>query len=195
MIPIGLCQCGCGKKTGVYKVSDKRRRIVKGEPKRLFAHHKMPENIELTKARFWSRVDVGKKDECWLWQAGVDWDGYGLFKVKGVSNRSNRMAYAFAIGSIPADMKIIHSCDNPGCCNPRHLSVGTNLDNARDRITRDRQAKGTSINTCKLTEEQVLYIRQRYAEGDIRQIDLAREFGITQVNVSEIVLRRSWRHI
>ena len=46
----------------------------------------------------------------------------------------------------------------------------------------------------KLTEAQVLEIRDRYAAGESGKA-LADEFGIAQPTVVEICKRRTWRHI
>lgn len=89
--------------------------------------------------RFVGKIQKGGLDDCWPWLAGCDADGYGRFKVGHWVVKAHRMAYELFKGKIPAGLQIRHSCDNPPCCNPAHLLLGTNFDNMRDKIERGRQ--------------------------------------------------------
>ena len=94
-------------------------------------------------ANFWRMVDVGEPDECWPWTGGGD--RYGKIKVRRMSVSAHRFAWQVANGPIPDGMSVLHTCDNPPCCNPSHLFLGTNSDNMRDMVTkgrRPRNAKG-----------------------------------------------------
>jgi hypothetical protein len=75
-----------------------------------------------------------------------------------------------------------------------NLRWGDNLSNARDRIRHGNQTRGEAHHTSKLNSQIILDIRSRYHQGE-RQAALAEEFGIHQVTVSEIVLRKIWRHL
>lgn len=55
--------------------------------------------------------------------------------------------------------------------------------------------RGTASHTCKLTEEKVRRIRRKYAKGDVKQRELSQEFGVARVSISDIVCRRSWKHV
>lgn len=94
--------------------------------------------------RFWSKVSIAGRDDCWPWIAAKGPDGYGrYFTGKTADGRSvitlaPRVAYQLANGSIPDGMHILHSCDNPPCCNPMHLRAGTAKENAREREERGR---------------------------------------------------------
>lgn len=90
--------------------------------------------------RFWSKIDQGDPSECWLWTAGTDRHGYGKFQLGG-----GRVAYAPRLAvelstgePIPAGLVVRHQCDNPPCCNPAHLVVGTQLENIQDMVKRGR---------------------------------------------------------
>ena len=89
-------------------------------------------------ARFWSRVQIPTPrpnyNPCWLWQGALDKYGYGQFKtVAGTSPlKTHRIAYAVCKGEIPSGMHVLHSCNNPQCCNPAHLRVGTHAENMAD---------------------------------------------------------------
>lgn len=91
--------------------------------------------------RFWSYVVVTPEDPdaCWGWSGGTTPDGYGVFTLeRGGHEKAHRYSYTLACGAIPAGLLVRHSCDNPPCCNPRHLLVGTDADNAHDRDSRGR---------------------------------------------------------
>ena len=96
--------------------------------------------------RFWALVDRRGPDECWPWTRGLDKDGYGKFTIKEDGEkqrhvRAHRTALTLKLGRPPVGVTR-HSCDNPICCNPNHLSEGTQLENRADAVARDRTAKG-----------------------------------------------------
>jgi hypothetical protein len=148
--------------------------------------------------RFWEKVAVGEPDECWEWQANKS-KGYGRFRVRAGESmwRTHRYAYVITKGPIPDGMIVCHSCDNPPCVNPAHLWLGTDADNAADRKAKGRSdaARGEACWRASLTESQVQEIRLRYSTGGIRQIDLADEFGVNQATISQVVLRKVWKHV
>jgi hypothetical protein len=93
--------------------------------------------------RFWSRVE--KTDRCWNWLLGCDKDGYGFFFVS--AEKSNVKAHRFAYSLLHPEEDIVgklilHSCDNPKCVNPAHLSSGTAQDNMNDKMKRGRWKGG-----------------------------------------------------
>ena len=96
-------------------------------------------------ARLWSKVDVPSNKMvhrmCWNW-TGSTAKGYGQIWVGNTNLRSHRLAYEIAHGPIPDGLLVRHKCDNPLCCNPAHLEVGTDADNAMDRVVRGRSRKG-----------------------------------------------------
>jgi hypothetical protein len=87
--------------------------------------------------RFWSRVDQRSENECWPWKGAVDENGYGNMHVEGRHRRSHQVAWALAKGRQPM-LDILHSCDYPACCNPKHLREGTEKDNVADMVARGR---------------------------------------------------------
>lgn len=100
------------------------------------------------KAVFLERVERHGPDECWPWKGGKHENGYGYFRLgKKHMHKAHRVAYAFAHGFTPGDLFVLHKCDNPPCCNPAHLWLGTNLDNIADRDRKGRQAKGDRHNS------------------------------------------------
>jgi hypothetical protein len=148
-----------------------------------------------TAARFWRKVD--RSGDCWLWTAGVDRRGYGRFNVgDGRSPQfTHRFAFELTHGPIPAGMHVLHHCDNPPCCNPAHLYLGTDADNHRDMMERGRSTTGERDAMAKLTAEQVIAIRQFVPQrrGDLAQ--LARTYGVTHGAITQIRSGQRWRHL
>src|SRR3990167_2290908 len=88
--------------------------------------------------RFWSFVEILSDDECWLWLGGKTGSGYGRFWMNGKNRCSNRVALEIKIGRIPDGLFACHTCDNPSCCNPKHLFCGTPKQNMDDMIRKGR---------------------------------------------------------
>ncbi|MBK7086996.1 MAG: HNH endonuclease [Flavobacteriales bacterium] len=102
-----------------------------------------------------------KGDGCWLWHGTKHAYGYGVFLLPGdVPVRAHRYAYERVHGPIPDGLVVMHSCDNPPCVNPAHLSLGTRDDNNRDMSQKRRNRSGATHHWTKLTDEQVQEIRQ-----------------------------------
>lgn len=98
--------------------------------------------------RFWSKVV--KKDGCWKW-VGAKSQGYGYIQIGGRKDkviRAHRLSYMLEHGEIPDGHIVRHKCDNPECCNPEHLEIGTMLDNSQDMVKR-RRHKSHSQTHCK----------------------------------------------
>ncbi len=85
--------------------------------------------------RFRSRVDVKGPDDCWEWTAGKIPGGYGAVWDNSIGRHrhAHRLAWELANGPIPDGLWVLHRCDNPPCCNPAHLWLGTQHDNDMDR--------------------------------------------------------------
>ncbi len=89
--------------------------------------------------RFWLRVDI-KNDSslCWEWRGYLDSKGYGRMNINHTFYGSHRFVFSLMGIDIPPGLVVMHSCDNPPCCNPLHLSFGTHLDNMQDAIKKGR---------------------------------------------------------
>ena len=149
---------------------------------------------EKDKARFWSKVDVGEDHECWEWQA-FTFDGYGRFNLNSKNVLAHRVSYSIANGAIKPGMLVMHSCDNPGCVNPAHLSEGTNADNSADKVSKNRQPRGESSVKAKLTEQEVKYIRFLHTVRGENGIQIAKRYALDKSTVYNILNGRTWKHI
>lgn len=145
--------------------------------------------------RFWSKVVVGEVDECWEWQGALKGRGYGRISIHNRSWYVHRVAWILTFGPIPKGLLVCHHCDNPGCCNPYHLFLGTHADNMADAVSKGHFPRGETSYLSKLTEDNVLDIRQLYASGECTVQDLAEEFGVGKRCVYRVICRDNWRHI
>ena len=145
--------------------------------------------------RFWEKVEK-TENGCWEWTAGKFNAGYGQFAVNGKHQLAHRFSYELTYGEIPDGLFVCHRCDNPPCVNPEHLFLGTHADNMADRNEKGRVSKGEEHYYSKLTEENVLEIRQRVASGKWGiKSKLAKEFGVSNPQISDIVNRKKWKHV
>lgn len=140
-------------------------------------------------ARFWGRVEVGFSNQCWPWKGRANPAGYGRFE----GSMAHRMAYELINGPIPEDLIVRHRCDNPPCCNPKHLLLGTQLDNMGDAVERKRIAHSRRNGRTKLTEEDVHYIRRNPDRLTGRA--MAERYGIARSTISYIQSGRSWKWV
>ncbi len=142
---------------------------------------------------------IGPKNEngCILWNAGGTAAGYGTLHSDDCKKTiyAHRYAWERINGPIPEGLDILHSCDNPGCINPDHLTPGTHAQNMADSVSRDRHARGERNGHAKLSDKEILEIRTLYAEGKLFQKEIAAKFGIDQGHVSHIVNGQAWKHI
>jgi hypothetical protein len=146
--------------------------------------------------RFWEKVEkleTGLK--CWEWKGYLN-KGYGRPIINGKSIYAHRFSFQLKHNRlINEDMSILHSCDNPKCVNPDHLSEGTHADNMADMKNKGRQHRGEASPMSMLTNDIVLEIRAKYAKGDTTHRKLAEEYGISHTTVGYIINRIMWHHI
>jgi hypothetical protein len=75
---------------------------------------------------------------CWLWFAGSNEHGYGVFWNGSRLEKAHRFAYRAFVGSLADDADLCHRCDTPACVNPSHLFVGNALSNVTDMWAKSR---------------------------------------------------------
>lgn len=135
-------------------------------------------------------------DECWLWTGARHKSGHGEFFVSRERGRVRAHTYALELETgvpCPPGKEGCHHCDNPPCCNPAHLYYGTRQDNVDDMWRRGRGACGEAAGSAKLTEEQIVEMRVRFAAGETL-LKLAADYGVSDSSVSMIANGLRWAH-
>ena len=129
--------------------------------------------------------------DCLEWTGYCLPSGYGQTWAYGKTWKTHRLALHLEGVDVTGHM-VLHSCDNPRCCNPEHLRLGTHQENLDDKVSRGRQACGTKITQAKLTEQDVLEIR---AITGMSQRAIADQYGVDHSAINRIILRKRWNHI
>lgn len=146
------------------------------------------------KRRFWLKVRECLPETCWDWIGEITNVGYGRFTFKQKRTGAHRMAWMITHGNIPDGLCVCHTCDNRKCVNPGHMFLGSNAENMADKVAKKRQETGANVRkkTTKITPEQALEIRARGKTG-AKPTALAREYGLSQSFVSEVIAGKKWR--
>lgn len=142
--------------------------------------------------RFLSHVNkTSSQTGCWEWTAYKISNGYGQFGYNSKMQYAHRVSYELFKGPIPKGLHCLHTCDNPKCVCPSHLFLGTYQQNMDDRNSKNRQAKGENHGASKLTESQVLEIRN----STLSQKELTDLYHVTKQTISYIKNKKTWKHI
>jgi hypothetical protein len=139
-----------------------------------------------THQTFLDRIKVSESG-CWEWQHNKDSRGYGQISINGVHWKSHRYSYHYFKGDI-GNLNVLHKCDNPSCCNPDHLFLGNQSDNAIDMIKKGR------TTVAKTTPEKVLKIRDLFASG-LKRKEIAEICEVSRRVVESILSNKSWTHV
>ena len=134
--------------------------------------------------------------ECWEWRGKIDKGGYG--HIRGASSeylRTHRAAYAIFIGPIDDGMVIRHKCDNPGCCNPDHLVIGTQAENMKDRRSRGNDPIGERNGRSKLYRDQVEDIKWMLLVKKMPVKEIAQRYNINRSAIYKIKYGERWSHV
>lgn len=147
---------------------------------------------------------------CWIWQRKRTRHGYGLMgRGGGGSNEimTHRASWIIHWGPIPDGMHVLHECDNPPCCNPNHLSIGTHDDNMKDAARKGRTnsgdnwqqtvgvkiPRGKSHYRAAFSEADVKFIRE--SRGVIPGLRLAEKYGVSPSTISKLQLGNRWKSL
>lgn len=132
IIPLGFCQCGCGKKSGVYPRTQSMFGHVSGQPRKfIFGHSRRI----ITKTNPGYTVDA--VTGCWIWRMQINPNGYG--KIRQTRKRNGKLTSCLAhkaiyeqkYGPVKNGLHLDHLCCNKACVNPDHLEPVTSLENRR----------------------------------------------------------------
>ncbi|MGH1502818.1 MAG: HNH endonuclease signature motif containing protein [Acidimicrobiales bacterium] len=106
--------------------------------------------------------------------------------------RAHHLMFVQHVGAM-GESQVLHKCDNPACCNPEHLYLGTISENMKDMCEKGRAPYPS--NAAKLCDDEVLKIRARYASGD-RLADISRDYpNITYSCVRKAAIGSTWSHL
>ena len=179
---------------------------------------------------FWSHVSIRSPDECWPWMLSTKRGGYGQFKLGGTSRSAHKLAFELHHGVrlptpkniTPQTVCVLHRCNNPPCCNPAHLWLGTPKENIADAYLKGRfdarnasrwpesrarglrngkytkpenTPRGSSHPRARLTEEDVAAIRRRFTGKRGECVAIAKEYGMRPVTIYDIRSGKIWRHV
>jgi hypothetical protein len=155
--------------------------------------------------RFWASVDrSGGDSACWLWTGGRARGGYGRLWVNGKTTVAHRFSYELHNGPVTDGLVVMHRCDNPPCCNPAHLTVGTNADNTADMVAKGRAPKGNpdaleiarplgeKHHNAKLTMQSAQEIVRLYQQGGSSMRSLADRYGVQAMSVCKVIHGKTW---
>ncbi len=166
----------------------------------------------MTEDEFWSCIDKHGPSECWPWAGACFNQGYGEVSHGGARWRAHRLVWTLVNGPIPTGLHVCHSCDNPPCCNPAHLWLGTHADNMADKARKGRGeqvrgdnhyarthpewlARGERHGLARLTEAHAQAVRRVYATGTYSQAQISRVLGVSHTVISKIVRGKTYRHL
>ena len=146
--------------------------------------------------RIWAKIKKGDSDECWPYIGATKPEGYGFIMINGRSVMAHRFIWEFTFGPITGGLLVCHKCDNPPCCNPAHLFLGTPKDNLDDCKKKGRWAdrSGEKAGNSKLTNDQIFKIREMSKLG-FTQKQIGSEIGTHYTNVGRILNAKRWCHI
>ena len=150
--------------------------------------------------RFWDKVDKRGPDECWKWKGDRFNKRYGRYTFNGLRQGTHRVAWQIENGEIPTDQLVLHTCDNPPCCNPNHLFLGTQDDNVQDCIAKGRfrigvGATGEDHSQTVFTNADIKEIRRLHATGLVPQGTLGKMFNVSRSNIGAIVRGETWNNL
>lgn len=178
------------------------------------AAKEIPNLTEKDKARFCSKLSIGEIDQCWEWKAKKFKYGYGMFRLGGRSGKgymAHRISHLIFKKPPIGNLRVLHRCDNPPCCNPNHLFLGTVGDNNADRHAKgrskgpigmaniavrepQRMSRGEKHGRSKLTNRKVVEIRRRRDCGQTCQF-IADAFSVSKKTILNIIHNRIWKHV
>lgn len=152
------------------------------------------ETLRAHPERVWGRVDRAG-DGCWSWLGRLSKHGYGQISVGNAEVLAHRAAYFLAGGRLEPGMCVMHTCDNPKCCNPDHLVAGTHAQNMADMRVKGRRKginSGEKNGRAKLDPEAAKQIRCRRESG-AKLIDLSKQFSVGISTISRVCRMENWK--
>lgn len=172
------CVCACGRRLQVPagSLTTGNTRSCGCLKSDLFAATRLRRTAVDPIERFWSKVRPNHATGCLEYDGTPNAKGYMAYGADHAQEAAHRYAWMTAYGPIPKGLMVLHSCDNPPCVNPAHLFLGTNRDNMRDMVQKDRAARADRNPNVKLTWDEVQQLRADSETCSVRE--LARRYGV-----------------
>lgn len=142
------------------------------------------------KTTFWRKIQVGNKNQCWLWLCSTNGVGYGKLKFRGKFWLAHRLAYILQVGD-PGKSLLCHKCDNRLCVNPEHMFLGSYRDNTKDCMEKGRFAVGNRVVGSYLTEANVVAIRSLYIPRKFGRYKIGKLLNLSPV-VGGVINGNNW---
>lgn len=150
----------------------------------------------------WEKVEIKEPHECWPWKGYKNEEGYGRTWIDDNGYYAHRVIFNLVYPNViqlsaPKNTHdsgfLLHTCDNPSCCNPLHLFVGTHADNMADKVSKGRSPNFSGDNgpRCKLTMEQANEMREKRKNG-ISAKQLAKDYGISLSSTKTLLAGKSY---
>lgn len=144
-----------------------------------------PIPIDQKMAKYVERLD---KDECWIYSGYKNKAGYGKIGTSGGKNEyAHRVMYRLEKGEIPEGMVVMHACDNPSCCNPNHLNLGTTKDNVQDMVRKGRHVSISKASKSMFSDEVIDSIRSEYTGEKEDKFRLSIKYNCSPQTIINVV--------
>ena len=150
--------------------------------------------------KFYNKLpDILDENFCWEWKGAIDAYGYGVLSYNGKTLKAHRASYEIHYAEPLNELHCLHKCDNRKCVNPLHLFPGTNLDNVRDKVKKGRcyvrNQKGENNGASKLSDTQVLKIRELYKSGKYTTLKLGEMYNVNRSTISYVINNKTYKHL
>lgn len=162
-------------------------------------------NFKNTFGNYITQSDVDKIEckiikinkNCWNYNQCMNQGGYYQTHFHYKTVLIHRMIYQLNHPTENIKNKVIrHVCDNTECVNYQHLVSGSNDDNMRDMVERERQCKGSNMNTARLTEFEVEQILQEILSDKYKTVmEISKQLNINKNIIYGILKGQTWKHI
>lgn len=141
----------------------------------------------------WMLSNCTEHGDCLLWNGYRNPSGYGRIKIGRKLELTHRFSFRMTNQDFDQSLFVCHKCDNPPCCNPEHLFIGTHRQNMLDRDAKGRQARlrGENHPGCKLSDEEVKEIRALIETGVLTQDRLGQLYGVSGTQIHLIKVGKS----
>ena len=191
-IPYGYCHCGCGQKTNIAKITNRKCGHEKGKPYTYLLGHAIRVNTN-RKGYYlvgYEIKDCGYDTPCWVWRHDIK-APYPMSNGR----RVYRILYEQKYGSLPKGTQSHHKCRNKRCVNPDHIQPLSPQKHGEIHggDARGVVRMGNDVIGKKLTLTQAQEIRKLYASREYTHRKLANMYGIVHSCVLQILHNQIWK--